>query len=321
MSDRIWITWESQRRNRTLSSRVNARLYEFDLDLPAWRRYPLAAWKTLGCLVREKPRIIFAQNPSLVLAALVIIYAQLRGRKIVIDAHNAGLFPAEGKYRSLNWLASKLFRWTTLTIVSNEELVSHVEGLKGHAIAIPDPIPDLVRPAEVAPLNGAFNVLFICSWAEDEPYLEVLRAAAALDSDIFIYITGNSRGKEQQLGTTLPANVVLTGYLHEQEFNALLFRCDVAMVLTTRDNCLLCGAYEGVAAGKPLLLSDTRALRNYFSKGAVYIENTADLIARGIEDSRSRHASIRQEVAELKNMRNSEYKLLLENLEQQLARL
>ncbi len=187
--------------------------------------------------------------------------------------------------------------------------------------AIPDPIPDLVRPAEVAPLNGAFNVLFICSWAEDEPYLEVLRAAAALDSDIFIYITGNSRGKEQQLGTTLPANVVLTGYLHEQEFNALLFRCDVAMVLTTRDNCLLCGAYEGVAAGKPLLLSDTRALRNYFSKGAVYIENTADLIARGIEDSRSRHASIRQEVAELKNMRNSEYKLLLENLEQQLARL
>lgn len=321
MSDRIWITWETQRRNRTLSALVNAPLYEFDLRLPAWRRYPLAAWKTLAVLLREKPRTIFAQNPSIVLACLVIVYANLTGKKVVIDAHNAGLFPAEGKYRLLNWLASKLFRWTTITIVSNGELARHVEQLHGRAIAIPDPIPDIERPAQMEPLQGAFNILFICSWAEDEPYLEVLRAAEHLDDDVRIYITGNSRGKERQLGASLPDNVVLTGFIAEQQFNALLFMCDAVMVLTTRDNCLLCGAYEGVAAGKPLLLSNTRALRNYFSKGAVYVENTADSIAEGIRTAREKLAAATRDVSDLKNLRRNEYTGLIGDFEQQLDAL
>lgn len=318
MSDRIWITWETQRRNRTLSAMVNARLYELDLHLPAWRRYPQSVWKTLVILSREKPQIIFAQNPSIVLAYLVVIYANLFGRKVVIDAHNAGLFPAEGKYMVLNWLASRLFKWTTITIVSNAELVKHIVKLNGKAFAIPDPIPEIEEPAHTEPLKGAFNVLFICSWAEDEPYLEVLRAAARIRKDIYIYITGNTKGKEQQLDIPLPDNVVLTGYIVEDEFNALLFGCDAVMVLTTRENCLLCGAYEGVSAGKPLLLTNTRVLRNYFSKGAIYIENTADSIAGAIDTASTRCSELGDEVKALRDILRVEYPEHINNFEQQL---
>lgn len=319
MSDRVWISWETQRRNRSLSSRVNAKLFEIDLDLPAWRRYPLAIMQTIALLNREKPRVIFAQNPSIVLACLAIIYANLLGRKVVIDAHNAGLFPAEGRHRSLNWIASRLFRWTTITIVSNGELVSYINRLKGNAIAIPDPIPGIAEPDQSAPLSGAYNVLFICSWADDEPWLEVLRAAALLSSDIYIYMTGNSRGKERQLDAPIPENVVFTGFLQEREFNAMLFRCDAVIVLTTREDCLLCGAYEGVAAGKPMVLSDTLALRNHFCRGAIYTDNSASSIADAIEASRTRQAELTTEVKALRKMRLDEYPHLIEEFEHRLS--
>ena len=298
---------------------VNARLFEIDLDLPAWRRYPLAIKQTIALLNQEKPRIIFAQNPSIVLACLAISYARLLDRKVVIDAHNAGLYPAEGRYRILNWLASRLFRWTTITIVSNNELVSHVSRLNGNAIAIPDPIPVIPEPAQAAVLRGEFNVLFICSWADDEPYLEVLRAAALVRNGTCIYFTGNSKGKEQQLNAPIPDNTVFTGFIHEQEFNSMLFSCDAVLVLTTRENCLLCGAYEGVAAGKPLVLSNTRALRDHFCKGSVYTDNTADSIAEAIESVRTRHTELTDEVMALRKKRLDEYPRLIEEFEQRLS--
>lgn len=320
MSDRIWITWETQRRNRTLSALVNAKLFEFDLRLPRWRRYPVAIWKTLTCLKNEKPRVVFAQNPSIVLAYLAVIYACITGKKVVIDAHNAGLFPAEGRHKLLNWIATRLFKWTTVTIVSNDVLKSYVEKNGGSAVSIPDPVPVIESPKKKPRLSGDFNVLFICSWAADEPYTEVLNAAARLGQDIFIYMTGNSTRSGRTPDTTIPGNVVLTGYVTDEQFNELLYGCDAVMVLTTRENCMLCGAYEGVAAGKPLLLSDTRVLRNYFSRGAVYVENNADSIANAVIAARARHTELGGEIAALRDMRRNEYPELIDNFERQLAR-
>jgi len=318
MSDRIWVTWETQRRNRTLSALVNAKLIEFDLDLPAWKRYPIAMWKTLSCIASEKPRIIFAQNPSLVLAYLTVFYANILGKKIIIDAHNAGLFPAEGRHLILNWLASKLLRWSTLTIVTNDALKTHVESQGGKAISIPDPIPEIEEPANKPELMGDFNVLFICSWAEDEPYAEVLRAASKLGDNIYIYITGSSKGKLDIQSTKLPGNVVLTGYVSEDQFNELLFGCNAVMALTTRENCLLCGAYEGVSAGKPLLLTNTDALKSYFCRGALYVENDCDSIAENIKTASTSYANLERGVNELKALRHAELPELTKELESKL---
>ena len=318
MPDRLWITWETQRRNRTLSALLNARLFEFDLELPGWQRYPLAIWKTLATLFAEKPEIIFAQNPSIVLAWLAVMYANLTGKKVVIDAHNAGLFPAEGKYRSLNWLASKLFKWTTVTIVSNDALKSHVEKHGGKSVALPDPIPEIAPPVISPELGGKFNVMFICSWAEDEPYYEVMRAATLLDKSIYIYMTGKSRGLEAHAGIPVPENVVLTGFVTNERFSELLYGCDAVMALTTREDCLLCGAYEGVSAGKPLLLSDTSALRNYFNQGSVYVDNSAAEIATAITTIATEHAALTREIREMHKQRDIELTGLTENLEQAL---
>ena len=74
--------------------------------------------------------------------------------------------------------------------------------------------------------------------------------------------------------------------------------------LSTRERCLLCGAYEAVAAGKPMILSRTQTLMDYFTRGAVFTDNrVSDLphsIRNAILDLRRREAELRAEVAILR---------------------
>ena len=80
-----------------------------------------------------------------------------------------------------------------------------------------------------------------------------------------LYVTGKSKGREQQYGKPLPANIKLTGYLPEPEYLSLLNACDLVLDLTTRDHCLVCGAYEAVSFNKPFVLSNNQATQGLFS--------------------------------------------------------
>ncbi len=90
------------------------------------------------------------------------------------------------------------------------------------------------------------------------------------------------------------------GFLPEDEFVALLAGSDLIVDLTTRDDCLVCGAYEAVALEVPMVLSDTPALRDYFTSGRIFSSNDAAGIREGILTARRDHARLQREVAELK---------------------
>jgi glycosyltransferase involved in cell wall biosynthesis len=71
------------------------------------------------------------------------------------------------------------------------------------------------------------------------------------------------------------------------------------MALTRADHFLLCGAYEALALKKPLILSDTRDLRDYFRKGVIFTENTAPAIAQAIQFAIQQKDGLAKNVAEL----------------------
>jgi glycosyltransferase involved in cell wall biosynthesis len=95
-------------------------------------------------------------------------------------------------------------------------------------------------------------------------------------------------------------NVEFTGFLPDDEYWALLESVDLVVDLTYRDDCLVCGAYEAVARGKPLVLSDTAALRGYFSAGAVYTANTAEDIERALQQALTRLDDLISEVRQFR---------------------
>jgi hypothetical protein len=62
----------------------------------------------------------------------------------------------------------------------------------------------------------------------------------------------------------------------------MLSSADLVVDLTLVDNCLVCGAYESVAAGVPLVLSAHDASRDLFHDGAHFTDNTAGSIEREV---------------------------------------
>ena len=64
------------------------------------------------------------------------------------------------------------------------------------------------------------------------------------------------------------------------------------VVLTTFPFSLLGGAQDGMVLNKPVILSDQPTLREYFTKGAVFVENTTEGIIAGIKDTQAREQQL-----------------------------
>lgn len=321
-----WITWERQRRNEGVARGLSVPLIEVLFRGSMMQRYVRASRATIRAVRRVRPEILFVQNPSLVLALGAVLWGRARGVPVIVDAHNSGLQPFDGTSRVLNACAAVVMRLASLTIVSNNGLIETVQKHGGRAFVLPDPIPELPPGNPPQALNGTHRVMFICSYATDEPYIEVIEAARRLDPSTVIYITGNPKEEAQHLRDLAPANVVFTGFLAEADFIGLMHACDVVMDLTTRADCLVCGAYEGVAAGKPLVLSDSKSTREYFSRGAVYTDNSTAGIAASVRSALEQRARLAAQVVELRdelleswNSRRMELRKLLRDLAQQPA--
>ena len=149
----------------------------------------------------------------------------------------------------------------------------------------------------------------------------MVQAARAFVGEAEIYITGRLKEEHAQLRRTAPANVTFTGFVPEDHFIGLLLAADVVMDLTTRDNCLVCGAYEGVAAGKPLILSDSRATREYFSRGVVYTDNTPASIEECLRDALADRDRLADEIVQLRTRLVDDWNRRRETLRQEIAKL
>ncbi|MDW7646074.1 MAG: hypothetical protein SCI25_13650 [Desulfuromonadales bacterium] len=320
--DKIWITWECQRRNRELSAALQAKFFELaeiDRIKNPLRKYIRGIWQTYDILRQEKPRIVFCQNPSLILSLFLVLVKRPMGFRVCVDAHNAGLYPAEGRSSLLMLLARIVQRLGDLTLVTNDNLCAIVVANGGRGFVLPDRIPS-INKTPARPLRGKHNILFICSYGADEPYQAVFEAARNLPTDICIYVTGNYRKKGLE-PESLPENVILTGFVPEQEYLDLLNSVDATIDLTTRENCLVCGAYEAVAVGKPMILSKTEALQKYFSLGAVYSGNTPSELEEAILKVLSEKNVLEKGVRELKIMREKEWDSMKKALEDHLLQL
>ena len=292
-----------------MSHRLGARLYQWSVTWPAPVRYSVLSLATTYTIISTRPKAVFVQNPSLVLAIVAGLVCKPMRTALIVDAHNGGLFPFEGKKPWATRLAKFALRLADFTIVTNPSLATYVDKNSGRAIVVPDPLPDFLglERHKNSSTNGPRRILFICTWAEDEPYLEVLEAAKSVVEDVRIRVTGNYAKRSDELPEELPENVTLLGYVNEKQYIDELLAADITIDLTTRDDCLVCGAYESVALGIPAILSDTAAIRSYFSKGIVYTGCSEEDIAMAIDRAVASLGQLRGDVLELREEIESEW--------------
>lgn len=323
---RIWITWEHQPRNRSMSKCVNAKYFEVVIESNRLVRYFISIIRTLRIIHSENPSIIFVQNPSMVLSTLAVLCRPLWRYNLVIDQHNSGLFPLEGKSKVLNHLAKLILRNADVNIVTNEALAQYVTRENGNGLVVPDPLPDINimhDPEKRKTSKDLFNILFICSWSKDEPYMEVIEGVRTLSNKpIKIYASGNySKSLSKDQINNLPDNFILTGFLSYEEYCNLLRDVDAVLVLTKRDNCLNCGIYEALSLGKPGVISNRKALGSYFNKGYVLTDLTPSAIFKSVNFLIERYSLLCSEAEDLRSELSRDHRYFLINLENKIDAL
>ncbi len=324
----IWITWEFQRRSLELAEAFNAKLC---LVLYSRRNQVfkpfLLSLRTLKIIFVNRPRIVFVQNPSNILAAFVCLLRKFLRFKVIVDRHSNFIFSDSDarQYSRLsmfisNQLSNFSLKNADLTIVTNRHIKDLVEKVGGKAFILQDKLPCL-KAGTTIPLKGKNNIVFPCTFSPDEPIDEVIKAADYLDDETYIYVTGNSQGYLAGSKIAIPRQIIFTGFLCEEEYQSLLYSCSLLLALTTRPHTLLCCAYEAVSLCKPFVLSDHPELKEYFYKGSVIVENRGENIAKGIHKVISNYDFFSNEIAELKRELEEKWDNRFHRLEVLLNRL
>jgi glycosyltransferase involved in cell wall biosynthesis len=283
----VWVTWENQRRSVELAKAFDAKLFMYTVKHTSRIARYLCAWKeTLGFVKRENPKYLFAQNPSLILALLLCLTKPFLHYKLIIDRHSNFRYGSTNPYLDavFHLISDYTIRKADYTIVTNQPLQELIQSKGGTGVVLQDKLPQMTL-CEKLELDGELNLVLINSFSSDEPIDEVLEAMKTMPDQVSLYVTGDyaSRQKYAEMAQSGPGNIRFTGFLPEDRFQSLLYSADALLVLTRSENTLTCGAYEGVALGKPLVLSDTKAIRNYFTDGAVYCGSDAESIHRSLE--------------------------------------
>lgn len=295
----IWISWEKHRRTRELCKALQVRLFEQNLHLPRIVKHPYLLFWTTVLMFRYRPKGIIVQNPSVVLAFWAVLMRRILGYRLVVDAHNEGIRPFYQKLGRIQFIYKLIQKGADLTLVTNERLAEVVRRNGGVPFVLQDRLPVFPDAAATA-LRGQYKIVCISTYAKDEPYQAVIEAARGLSPDYVVYFTGNDKRLSPEVVRHLPSNVILTGYLSEEAYLGLLKGCDVVVDLTGLEDCLVCGAYEAVALGKPLVLTDTPALRDYFYKGSVYTQNHPEEIRGAIRTAVMNRENLSAEIRALK---------------------
>lgn len=297
MDNAIWLTWENQIRNKSMSSMLGANLHVFVYEGNRIIRYIFCIINTFNILLKERPQIVFAQNPSILLIYLLIVAKFLFRYKLISDAHYVGIKSCSGNmiYQSILDLCNKI---VDLVIVTNIEHQRYVRSIGGNAVVCEDPLPDITN-YYVNENEYTKTVYYICSFDVDEPYNTAFEAAHLLNKDNYrFYVTGNYQ--RAKIDPSEYDYISFLGYLPTVQYYNNLYSCSVVLDLTNNENCLVCGAYEAMVAEKPLVTSDTISLKNYFTKGTVFTNHNAMDIANAVKRAYQNRNLLKKEIKDWK---------------------
>jgi glycosyltransferase involved in cell wall biosynthesis len=269
-------------------------------------RYAVSALLTVAKLARHRPTAVVVTNPPIVPGVLAWLYARVAGARLALDSHPAS-FGRKGDRVSARLLP--VHRWLArrvdTVLVTTDEWVEEVERWGGRGLVVHEaPPPWTCGPAR-RQVDGVTRVLFVGVFGGDEPVDQVVDAARHLD-DVEILVTGDLRRAPAGLVEAAPPNVRFVGFLDPDDYAAAVDDADLLLALTTEPTSVMRAAYEGVYAGRPIVISDWPALRELFPY-AVFVANDAEGIAKGVGAAVDDRGTLLAELARARELQTTRW--------------
>ncbi|MBX3083498.1 MAG: hypothetical protein KF716_17835 [Anaerolineae bacterium] len=275
-------------------------------------KYPLQWLQTWLLLSKARPAYVYVTNPPVFAGLCVYFFCLFSGTKFIMDTHSPALFSRKWGWSLFlqRWVATK----ATLNVTDQIRFKRMFESWGSKAIVLERP-PKVVPIVDILPAQeSATKVAVVNTFAEDEP-LECILDAAKLLPTVEFYITGDLKRVSQETVSNAPANCKWTDYLHGEQYWALLHNCDMVLALTTFPYSLLGGAQDGMALGKPVLVSDQPALREYFYQGTLFVGHAGPSIAEAVKIAQKNKARLSQEMYVLRDEHAAQWNSTFRELE------
>ncbi|MCC6616426.1 MAG: hypothetical protein IT320_23330 [Anaerolineae bacterium] len=276
-------------------------------------KYVLQTLKTFQVLFTNRPRVVYVTNPPVFAPMCVLIYCKLTGAQFVMDTHPPSLY--SDRWRWSVPLQRFVARFAMMNVTDQERFKELFESWGAKALVLENP-PKTPQFKEVKSDEhaGKFKVAVVNTFAVDEPLDIILEAVKKLPEAHF-YITGDKGLAKPGVVANAPSNVTFTGYLRGDDYWNLLNNSRAVMVLTTYPYSLLGGAQDSVSLHVPIILSDQPVLREYFTSGTVFVENTAEGIVNGVRYMMEHEEELKSQVTELRQVHKDKWERNFQQLQ------
>jgi hypothetical protein len=261
-----FVSWTPHHRASEIAKAVGGEVYEprpRRKRWPAALRYLVQAVQTVARVVRIRPSDVLFTNPPFVTGLVLLLPAKTLGFRVWADAHS-------GAFNDPRWMRfAKANEWVMRrcagVIVTNERLASLVGAKGGRPLILNYPATEYRNreptrdPQLVATLGFQF----------DEPVDELLEAARRAPN-VRLALTGPA---PDSVRAETPPNCSIPGWLSRSDYERMLAEARGVVCLTTRENTMQTGAYEALQYALPMVLSGTQALRSFFRRGVIFVDD------------------------------------------------
>ena len=311
----LFVAWTKvSRRSEQLSRQLGAEYYRLDRRegpvLLTVLRLGANFIRTLVKLFRSKPTTVFTFQAHPFVTAAALFYKFFSECKVVPDLHTAA-------YTDYDFFLSSglsLFLWkrSDMILVHNEEssefLKAKFPSVKKKLFVLEDPLPEFETESsqESESQSGVMKAVLINRFSADEPVEKFLNAASR-HSEISFSISGDTRLADFPIDRYERRNIAFTGFIPDEAYVGLLKSADFIIALTTREMTLLSGGYEALALAKPVIVSATSTLRNYFGDAALYAGSGAAEIDIALSRMESELQHFSEKIHQLRQVKQQEW--------------
>jgi glycosyltransferase involved in cell wall biosynthesis len=278
--------------------------------------------KTFFWVIFNRPKFIFTfqAHPFVTIAAKLGTWVTRKGI-VIPDLHTAAY---TDHFTGIQGVLGKwIWKKCPLILVHNDEskefLGKTIHELKDKLYVLEDALPEF-HSINTAINSNEIKCVLISRFAPDEPIQAFLEAVSEIENCQF-YVTGNYAKATFDLSKYPNDKIIFTGFISDDEYLNLLQSSDMISILTTREMTLLSGGYEALSLEKPVILSNTKTLRNYFGNSAVYTNDTSGGIRRAIKTMISELHARQGIVLELKKEKIDDWQEKADHLIQLINRL
>ncbi|MDX1524121.1 MAG: hypothetical protein R3264_21000, partial [Anaerolineae bacterium] len=161
-----------------MSEKLGFEVHFVETSLPrgpgfALLKYLLQSIKTLFCLIRKRPNLVFVQSPPLFAPFVVYLYCAVTGANYIVDAHSAA-FSDLWWAKMPVWLNRLVATKAITTIVTNEHMQQLIQKLGGHSLIVRDIPTKFNVNGQHFPTEGRHNIAIVNTFSPDEPLQAVL---------------------------------------------------------------------------------------------------------------------------------------------------